>query len=237
MDIQQVNGVLTGEQVRIKNILRNTYLWMSLGLLCTGFVAYFSASSGFSISLMQRSPFMMFFLILVELGLVFYLSARIMSMSANRAALVFIVYSVLNGITLSSIFLVYTKTSIYQAFFVAGGAFAGMSLYAMTTKRDLSGLGKYFAMGLWGLIFLSIFSFFFQSSGFTSLISLVGLILFLGLTAYDTQIIMRWSNEYSSSVDNQNYRRISILGALKLYLDFINIFLFLLRFMGVARRD
>ena len=226
------NNALTVEQVRVKNILKNTYLWMALGLFCTGVVAYFSASSGLILSMMSKSPFMLVFLIIVELGLVFYLSAKIMSMSATRAIGVFLLYSVLNGLTLSTVFLAYTKTSIYQTFFVAAGAFAGMSLYAMTTKRDLSGLGKYFMMGLWGLIILSLFSMFIPSSGFSMVISLIGLILFLGLTAYDTQIIMQWSNEYSDTVDEQNYTRISIIGALKLYLDFINIFLFLLRFMG-----
>ncbi len=225
------HNILTTQQLRVKSILKNTYLWMSFGLILTGIVALMSASSNLVVA-MQRSQFMLFGLIIIEFGLVFYLSARIMTMKATNAALLFIVYSILNGVTLSIIFLVYTKQSIYQAFFVAGGAFAGMSVYAMTTKKDLTGMGKYLIMGLWGLIVMSLLNIFIPSSGFTNLISLVGLLLFLGLTAYDTQIIMKWSNEYTDTASDENYLRISILGALKLYLDFINIFLFLLRFMG-----
>lgn len=233
MSVQQ--NVLTAQQVRTKNILRSAYAWMALGLLCTGIVAWMGATSPAIQGFIARSPFVLLMLVLVEFGLVFYLSARIMNMSAQRATSVFILYSALNGLTLSVIFLAYTATSIYQAFFVSAGAFAGMSVYAMVTKRDLTGLGKYFMMGLWGLIILSVIGIFFQSSQFQMMISVIGLILFMGLTAYDTQIIMQWSNEYSGTVDDTNYRRIAIIGALKLYLDFINIFLFMLRLLGSRR--
>jgi len=219
-------------RARERNILRNVYLWMTGGLALTGVIAVGVAGNESMVRALAGSTILFFGLILGELGLVFYLSARIMKMSASAATLSFTAYSVLNGITLSVIFLAYTGAEISLAFFTAAGTFAAMSLYAMTTKRDLSGFGHYLIMGLFGIIIASVINIFLQSSGLYYLISYLGVFIFLGLTAYDTQMIKRWNQQFGSSVSEEQYVKLSIMGALKLYLDFINIFLFLLRIFG-----
>ena len=153
-------------------------------------------------------------------------------MSTTSATLGFGAYAILNGITISVIFLAYTGQSIAATFFITAGTFAGMSLYALTTKRDLSGIGSYLFMALIGLIIASVVNFFLKSNALGYLISYAGVAIFLGLTAYDTQIIKRWSSQMSDSVSETDYIKISIMGALKLYLDFINLFLFFLRIFG-----
>lgn len=216
---------------RDQSILKNVYMWMTLGLAITGVVAMFVASSSALMQAIVGNRMLFFLLIAGELGLVFFLSARIHTMSPTTATASFAGYAVLNGVTLSVIFLAYTNASIARAFFVAAGMFAGMSLWAMTTKKDLSSIGNYLIMGLWGIIIASVVNIFLASSSLSWVISFVGVFLFLGLTAYDTQIIKRWSAEMGD-VDEADYMRISIMGALKLYLDFINLFLFLLRLLG-----
>lgn len=216
---------------RDQSILKNVYMWMTLGLAITGVVAMFVASSTGLMQALVGNRMLFFLLIIGELGLVFYLSARIHTMSPGAATAAFAGYAILNGVTLSVIFLAYTNASIARAFFVASGMFAGMSLWAMTTKKDLSSIGNYLIMGLWGIIIASLVNMFLASSSLSWVISFVGVFLFLGLTAYDTQIIKRWSAEMGD-VGEADYMRISIMGALKLYLDFINLFLFLLRLLG-----
>lgn len=224
--------VLTKKDTQIRNILRSTYSYMTMGLLITAVVAFISMPMKIS-----RGTIMIAFF--AEIGLVFYLSAKIMSIPAARAAMLFWIYSALNGFVMSVVVRMYTGTSVFQAFLTAAGAFGGMSLYALFTKKDLSGLGKYLVMGLWGVIIASLLSMFFPSNGpgggFSPVISLIALVLFMGLTAYDTQMIRNWGNEYGDTIPDEDYKRLSIIGALKLYLDFINIFLLLLRFMGVRR--
>jgi len=205
---------------------------MTGGLALTGVIAVGVAGNETMVRALAGNPILFFGLILGELGLVFYLSARIMKMSASTATLSFTAYSVLNGITLSVIFLAYTGAEISLAFFTAAGTFAAMSLYAMTTKRDLSGFGHYLIMGLFGIIIASVINIFLQSSGLYYLISYLGVFIFLGLTAYDTQMIKQWNQQFGSSVSEEQYVKLSIMGALKLYHDFINIFLFLLRIFG-----
>ena len=221
--------VLTKKETQIRNILRSTYSYMTVGLLITAIVAFISTP-------MKITRGAMLIAIFAEIGLVFYLSAKIMSIPASRAAMLFWVYSALNGFVISVVMKAYTNESVFQAFLTAAGAFGGMSLYALVTKKDLSGLGKYLMMGLWGVIIASLLSMFFPSNGFSPVISLIALVLFMGLTAYDTQMIRNWGNEYGDTIPDEDYKRLSIIGALKLYLDFINIFLILLRFMGVSRR-
>lgn len=216
---------------RDQSILKNVYMWMTLGLAITGVVALFVASSPALMQAIVGNTILFILIIVAELGLVFYLSARIQTMSPGVATAAFAGYAILNGITLSVIFLAYTQASIARAFFVAAGMFAGMSLWAMTTKKDLSSIGNYLVMGLWGIIIASLVNIFLASSSLSWVISFVGVFLFLGLTAYDTQIIKRWSAEMSGA-DEADFMRISIMGALKLYLDFINLFLFLLRLLG-----
>lgn len=221
--------------VRERTIIRNVYLWMTLGLILTGVVALgFASTPGLVISLV-KNPILFFGLIVGELLLVFFLSARIMHLSPAAATLGFAGYSVLNGVTLSLIFLAYTGASITSALFITAGMFAGMSLYATLTKRDLSSMGHYLIMGLWGIIIASIVNIFLKSTFFYWLVSYAGVALFLGLTAYDTQMIKKMSDQIGDNVSEADYLRLSILGALKLYLDFINLFLFILRIFGRRR--
>jgi FtsH-binding integral membrane protein len=224
--------ILSNTRLREQSILRNVYLWMTLGLGLTGVISLGMASNPVMIRAFASNPVLFFGAIIGEFALVIYLSTRLMKMSATAATLGFAGYAALNGLTLSVIFLAYTGQSIAQAFFVAGGTFAGMSLWATVTKRDLSSIGNYLFMGLIGLIIASVVNFFFRSDAFSFLISIVGVVLFLGLTAYDTQMIKRWNQQYGSSIGEADYVKLSIMGALKLYLDFINLFLFFLRIFG-----
>lgn len=219
-------------RVRERNILRNVYLWMTAGLALTGVVSIGVAGNPALMRTLLGNQLLFLGLIIGELALVFYLSARINQMSASRATLAFAGYSILNGITLSVIFLVYTGAEISLAFFTAAGTFAGMSLYAMTTKRDLSGIGHYLIMGLWGIILASVINIFLRSDGLYYMISYIGVFIFIGLTAYDTQMIKRWNENFGTSISEEQYVKLSILGALKLYLDFLNMFLFMLRIFG-----
>jgi FtsH-binding integral membrane protein len=176
-----------------------------------------------------------FALIIGEFALVWFLSARITTLNPSAAVGGYAVYAVLNGITLSVIFLAYTGTHIATALFVTAGTFAGMSLYAVSTKRDLARWGNYLIYGLWGLIIASVVNLFLRNGALDWLLSYAGVALFLGLTAYDTQVIRRWSLQLGDTVAEADYVRLSIMGALKLYLDFINLFLFILRIFGRRR--
>lgn len=226
---QQILGKV---KVRERSILRNVYLWMTGGLTLTALVSYAVASSPSLSRALTGSPGTFFFLIIAQFGLVIYLSARLNKMQASSAVLAFIAYALLNGITLSVIFYAYTGVTISRAFFTTAGAFAGMSIYGMTTKRDLNHIGSYLVMGLWGVIIATLVNFFIGSETIYYMISYIGLLVFLGLTAWDTQIIMGWNRSYGSSMSEEAYVKLSILGALKLYLDFINMFLFILRIFG-----
>lgn len=226
---------LSIKAVRERTVLRNVYLWMAIGLALTGVVALGFASTPQLVLALVRNPILFFGIIIGEFALVFFLSAKIMTLSPTAATLGFAAYAVLNGVTLSLIFLAYTGASIASSLFITAGTFAGMSIYAVMTKRDLSSLGHYLIMGLWGIIIASVVNMFLRSSAMYWLLSYGGVALFLGLTAYDTQMIKRWSDELGSSPSEADFLRISILGALKLYLDFINLFLFILRIFGRRR--
>jgi len=226
---------LPTQAVRTRSILRNTYLWMTGGLALTGVVAFGVASNPTVIQALLANRFLFFGLIIGELILVIALSRRIMTLSPGAAVGGFALYAALNGVTLSLIFLAYTGTTIARVFFISAGTFAGVSLYAATTRRDLSGIGQYLIMGLWGIIIASLVNFFLRSESLYWIISYIGVAVFIGLTAYDTQIIKRWSDQYGDSLGEADYMRLSILGALKLYLDFINLFLFFLRIFGRRR--
>lgn len=218
-----------------RSILRNVYIWMTLGLAITGVVAMYVAGNPQLVRSIVMNRGLFFGLIIAQLGLVFFLSARVQVMSPMAATMAFAAYSVLNGMTLSVIFLAYTAASVAQAFFVAAATFGALSVYAVTTKRDLGGLGQYLFAGLVGLVIAMLINMFFRSSTMEYVISFFGVFLFMGLTAYDTQMIRNWSRQLSGSADEADYIRVSIMGALKLYLDFINLFLFLLRFLGNRR--
>jgi FtsH-binding integral membrane protein len=224
--------ILQYTSVRERNILRNVYLWMTGGLALTGVAAYAAASSQAMLQLIFGTPGVLMVLIIAEFALVISISARFEKMSAQSAVLSFIGYALINGLVLSSIFLAYSGILISRTFFTTAAVFAGMSLYGMTTKRELSGLGHYLIMGLWGLIIVSLINMFIGSSSLYYAVSYIGVLLFMGLTAWDTQTIKRWNEAYGSTMDEQTYVKLSIMGALKLYLDFINMFLFLLRIFG-----
>ncbi len=213
--------------------LAKVFNWMALGLGLTGIVAYFTAHTALGAAIIH-SP-MFFILMLGELGLVFYLSARIQKIQASTASGLFLGYSILNGLTLSVVFLAYTSASIAGTFFITAGMFGAMAVYGLVTKRDLSGWGSFLFMGLIGIIIASIVNIFLQSSGLYWVVSLIGVFIFTGLTAYDVQNIKQMGEQGIMAQGDEAIRKGSIMGALRLYLDFINLFLMLLRFFGGSR--
>jgi len=222
-----------GVRLRHRTILRNVYVWMTIGLSSTALVAWWvSRSPWFREALFGRGIMPILLLSLGMLVLVFMLSRNIMRMSVGGAICAFLLYSALNGLLCSFIFMAYTKYAIFQAFAISAAMFASMSLWSLTTKRDLSGWGHYLFMALIGLIIAGIVGIFVGGETYQLLYSVIGVILFTALTAYDTQMIKRMSDEASASLGESDSMRLSILGALKLYLDFINMFLFLLRLFG-----
>jgi FtsH-binding integral membrane protein len=222
-----------GRVETVNAFMRGVYGWMSLGLLITAAVAWFTAASPLGLTLLQ-SPGLVLMLVLVQFGLVIGLSAAIHKLSGAAASMMFAGYSALTGLTLSSIFFVYSATSIFQAFIVAGGMFGAMSVYGMVTKRDLTGMGSFLFMGLIGIVLASLVNMFVQSSAMSFVISVIGVLVFTGLTAYDTQKL-KYMGETMPLGDGTAIRRGTILGALTLYLDFLNLFLMLLRLFGNSR--
>jgi hypothetical protein len=213
--------------------LARVFNWMAVGLGLTGIVAYFTAHTGLAMAIIGNPIF--FILIIAELGLVFYLSARVEKIRASTASSLFLGYSVLNGLTLSVVFLAYTSSSIAGTFFITAGMFGAMAVYGLVTKRDLSGWGSFLFMGLIGIIIASIVNIFLKSSGMYWVISLIGVFIFTGLTAYDVQRIKKIGEEGIMAQGEEAIGKGSIMGALALYLDFINLFLMLLRFFGGSR--
>ncbi|CDA75027.1 putative uncharacterized protein [Bacteroides sp. CAG:530] len=212
-------------------LLRSVYVWMTLALVITGFVSMYVAQSYQLISFIFGNKLALWGMLIAELAVVFYLSARINSISFTKATVMFIIYSILNGATLASIFLVYTMSSIASTFFVAAGTFGVMALYGYVTKSDLTRIGNICLMALIGLIIATLVSMFWQNSMLQMIITYVGVILFVGLTAYDSQKIKRLLTADGIEVTEET-QKIALLGALTLYLDFINLFLYLLRLLG-----
>lgn len=212
-------------------LLRSVYVWMTLALVITGFVSMYVAQSYQLISFIFGNKLALWCMLIAELAVVFYLSARINSISFTKATVMFIIYSILNGATLASIFLVYTMSSIASTFFVAAGTFGVMALYGYVTKSDLTRIGNICLMALIGLIIATLVSIFWQNSMLQMIITYAGVILFVGLTAYDSQKIKRLLTADGIEVTEET-QKIALLGALTLYLDFINLFLYLLRLLG-----
>ena len=212
-------------------LLRSVYVWMTLALVITGFVSMYVAQSYQLISFIFGNRLALWGMLIAELAVVFYLSARINSISFTKATVMFIIYSILNGATLASIFLVYTMSSIASTFFVAAGTFGVMALYGYVTKSDLTRIGNICLMALIGLIIATLVSIFWQNSMLQMIITYAGVILFVGLTAYDSQKIKRLLTADGIEVTEET-QKIALLGALTLYLDFINLFLYLLRLLG-----
>lgn len=215
------------------DFMQKVYLWMTFALTLTGFVAYRTTQSEFLLELIFSSSFGFIGLILVELALVFWISSGIQRMSSNMAIGLFLLYSVLNGMTLSVLLIAYTGASVASTFFITAGMFGAMSIYGYTTKQDLSSWGNLLFMALIGLILASVVNIFLQSSGLYWLISYIGVLVFVGLTAYDTQKIKQLAAQVI--VESEVGRKVAILGALTLYLDFINMFIFMLRILGNRR--
>jgi hypothetical protein len=205
---------------------------MAVGLALTGAVAWYVANSEAMIRLIFGNKLIFFGLIIGELILVFSISARIQKMQASTATSLFVLYAALNGATLSAIFLIYTKSSIASTFFVCAATFVTCSIYGMTTQRDLTGFGNFLFMGLIGIIIASVVNLFVRSSAMAMIISYIGVVVFVGLTAYDTQKLKNMALTQPDGVAAGVVRKGAILGALSLYLDFINLFLMLLRIMG-----
>jgi FtsH-binding integral membrane protein len=215
------------------NVLNQTYLWMTGGLCLTAVVALV-VSQSFFVDLLLNSSIVWIGLIIAEVALVFFISGAINRLSPAVATTLFLIYAALNGVTLSVILLAYTGASITATFFVTAGMFGVISLYGYTTKRDLTGIGNLAIMALIGLILASIVNMFLLSPGLYWALTYLGVIIFVGLTAYDTQKIKRWSQRVDPS-DTATIQRLGILGALSLYLDFVNLFLLILRIMGRRR--
>lgn len=212
-------------------LFRSVYLWMTLALVITGFVAMYVAKSYALISMIAQNSIMFWGILIAELGLVMYMSARINRISFTTATLLFIAYSVLNGVTMSILFMVYTLSSIATTFFVTAGTFGAMALFGYVTKKDLTRIGSLCIMGVIGLIIASVVNLFLQNSMMDMIISYVGVLLFVGLTAYDSQKIKQMLGGDDIEV-NETTQKIALMGALTLYLDFINLFIYLLRILG-----
>jgi len=231
----QISTTRPGVDVLVNDFVRSVYNWMGIGLALTGFMAFYVSSSPTMIRLIFGNPIIFFVLILAELGMVFAISGMVNRMSAGTATSLFVIYSALNGVTLSFIFLAYTRTSIFSTFFICAGTFIGCSIYGWATKKDLTSWGGFLMMGLIGIIIASLVNMFIQSSAMSVIISYIGVLVFVGLTAYDTQKIKNMAMTQPAGLDNAVVRKGAILGALSLYLDFINLFLMLLRIFGQTR--
>jgi len=214
-------------------LIRKVYMWMSLALVITGFTAYYVATNETILTTILTNQILFWGLIIAELGLVFGLSAAINRLSLTTATLMFVLYSVINGATMSFIFLAYTMSSITSVFFITAGTFAVMALFGYFTKTDLSSMGKILFMALIGIIIATIVNIFVKSSGFEMILNYLGVLVFVGLTAYDTQKIKQMLQMAPDA--GEGAQKIALLGALSLYLDFINLFLYLLRIFGGKR--
>jgi uncharacterized protein len=221
--------------VDMRPLMRMVYVWMTIGLLVTAGIAAYVASSPDLVRAIIGNRGVFIGLILGQLGLVLALSFLLRRLPPAVAVGMFFVYAAMNGLTLSVIFLVYSLGTISMAFVATAGAFAAMSVLGFTTNVDLSRYRTYFIMGLIGLLVAGLLNFIFQSSTFDLLISMFGVFLFTALTAYDTQKIKRMAEDPTLNADGSMVMRLSIYGALTLYLDFINLFLYLLRLFGRNR--
>lgn len=212
-------------------LMRKVYVWMTLALVLTGITAFGVASSPSLMMTIIQTPAIMWGLIIAELAIVIAISAAINRLSLTTATLLFVLYSVLNGATFSLIFAVYTMSSIANVFFITAGTFGVMAAYGYFTKRDLSSWGKLLLMALIGLIIATLVNVFLvKSSGFDLILSYAGVLIFVGLTAYDTQKIKQMLAMQTDM--GEGAQKVALLGALSLYLDFINLFLYLLRIFG-----
>ena len=238
MDFEELNyqpAVTREEQVSaaFPALMRKVYLWMTLALVITGFTAYIVATSLALLNIVYSSQAVIWILFGVELALVIGITAAINKLSLPVATLLFVLYSVVNGVVFSSIFMLFSMSTISTVFFITAGTFGAMSVFGYTTKTDLTSWGKLLMMALVGLIIATVVNIFMKSSGLDVIISYVGVLIFVGLTAYDTQKIKEMCIQAPDA--GEVMQKYALLGALSLYLDFINLFIYLLRIFG--RRD
>ena len=214
-------------------LMRKVYVWMTLALFITGMTAYYVATNDAIMMAILTNRVLFYGLLIAELGLVMGVSAAINRLSLLTATLLFVLYSIINGATLSIIFLIYEISSIAQVFFITAGTFGAMAAIGYTTKKDLSSIGRILFMALIGLVIASVVNIFFKSDGLTMILSYIGVIVFVGLTAWDSQKIKKMLMQ-APDVD-ESTQKVALLGALTLYLDFVNLFLYLLRIFGRRR--
>lgn len=214
-------------------LMRKVFVWMTLALAITGLTAYGVATSPAILSLIFSSKVTFFGLIIAEFALVFAISGAINRLSLSTATLLFILYSVINGATLSTIFFAFSVATIGKVFFITAGTFGAMALVGYTTKTDLTSMGKLLFMALLGIIIASVVNIFVGNSGLDLILSYVGVLVFVGLTAYDTQKIKQMCQAAPDA--GESAQKLALIGALSLYLDFINLFLYLLRIFGNNR--
>ena len=214
-------------------LMSKVYLWMTLALVVTGMTAHYVASSPAILYAIVTNQIAFWGLFIGELVLVFVLSSRIMSLSFVTASLMFVIYSIMNGVFFSFILLAYTEQSIATTFLITAGTFGAMSLFGFVTKRDLSAMGRILFMLLIGLIIATVVNIFMKAEGLALILNYAGVVIFVGLTAYDTQSIKQMLQEHG---DKEGAEKIALLGSLSLYLDFINLFIYLLRFFGESRK-
>ena len=222
-------------EVLVNEFVRSVYNWMCIGLALTGLMALYVSSNEAIMQMIFGNRLIFFGLILAELALVFSISGMVNRMSAGTATALFVIYSALNGVTLSFIFLVYARASIVSTFFIWSATFLACSIYGWTTKKDLTSWGGFLMMGLIGIIIASLVNMFIRSNAMSMVVSYIGVIVFVGLTAYDTQKIKNMAMTQPAGLDGAVIRKGAILGALSLYLDFINLFLMMLRIFGQGR--
>lgn len=218
-------------EVAVSSVLKNVYLWMCSALVVSGLASMVVASSPQLVELIFSSKYSFWVVLLAQVGLVMLITSLIDSLSFVVATLLFIMYSVLTGAILSSVAMLYTADSLMSVFFITAGTFAAVSIFGYTTKRDLSSWGSIFVMALFGLIIASVVNFFMESEMLYWIISYAGVLIFVGLTAYDTQKIKQMTYKYGNE-EGETLNKVALLGALTLYLDFINLFLYLLRIFG-----
>ncbi|CAA7613158.1 conserved membrane hypothetical protein [Candidatus Terasakiella magnetica] len=219
--------------VGLRQYMLRVYNYMASGLALTGIIALLVASSPVMTQMIFGTP-LKWVIMLAPLGLVFFIGAKLDTMQPSTLSTLFWVYAGLMGASMASVFLVFTGASVARVFFISAAAFAGLSLYGYTTKKDLSGFGTFLIMGVWGLLIAGLVNMFLQSSMLHFVMSAAGVLIFAGLTAYDTQKVkeMYWEADDADTASKK-----AVLGALTLYMDFINLFMFLLQIMGVRRDD
>ena len=226
----------SSSEERVTSFLRSVYGWMCAGLAITALVAWYVASSPTLVATLTRTPFLALGLMVAQLGLVGVLSFRVQRMAPTTAAALFLGYSALTGVTMSFILLAYTRESVSSTFMVAAATFGSMALYGTVTKRSLAGWGQFLFMGLIGVVIASVVGMFWQSDGLQFVLGFCGVIVFTGLAAYDAQRLKAMALAIPAGAGRGGSSSYAVVGALTLYLDFINLFLMLLRFLGDRRR-